>query len=74
VHCRHAGHPVAGDDKYGFEDADRKLQARGYRRLMLHASKLVIPALGGHPPVQVEAPADDQFQRLVSEIKGKNNN
>jgi 23S rRNA pseudouridine955/2504/2580 synthase len=74
VHCQYAGHPVVGDEKYGFEEADRKLAARGYKRLMLHASKLVIPALGEHPPVEVEASADDHFQRLISEIKTNSNN
>lgn len=74
VHCRYAGYPVVGDDKYGFEDADRKLESRGYKRLMLHALKLVIPALGDQPPVQVEATADDQFRRFVEEIKSFNNN
>jgi 23S rRNA pseudouridine955/2504/2580 synthase len=74
VHCQYAGHPIVGDDKYGFEESDRKLEPRGYKRLMLHASKLVIPALGDHPPVEVEAQADDQFLRLVSEVKTINNN
>ncbi|MCZ6502789.1 MAG: RluA family pseudouridine synthase [Gammaproteobacteria bacterium] len=68
VHCRYAGFPVVGDDKYGLEDADRKLQHRGMKRMMLHASRLEIPALGDYPAIQVEAPADGQMQRLVDEI------
>ncbi len=69
VHCRHAGYPVVGDDKYGFDDADRSLRDRGLRRMMLHASRLEIPALGEHPPVQVDAPLDGQMRQLIDEIK-----
>ncbi|MBQ61450.1 MAG: 23S rRNA pseudouridine(955/2504/2580) synthase [Gammaproteobacteria bacterium] len=69
VHCRYAGYPVVGDDKYGFEDRDRSLQGRGLRRMMLHASRLEIPALGEYPHLQVEAPLDSQMQQLMDEIK-----
>ncbi|HAK53427.1 MAG TPA: 23S rRNA pseudouridine(955/2504/2580) synthase, partial [Gammaproteobacteria bacterium] len=38
VHCRHAGLPIVGDVKYGFQDADKIVRQRfGYQRLMLHA-------------------------------------
>ena len=42
VHCRHAGHPIVGDSKYGDRTLDRAL---GGRRpgLMLHAHRLVLP-------------------------------
>jgi 23S rRNA pseudouridine955/2504/2580 synthase len=68
VHCRHAGFPVAGDDKYGDEEADGKLKKRGLRRMMLHASRLEIPALGDCPAIRVEAPVDRKMQQLMDEI------
>jgi len=42
VHCRHAGHPIVGDRKYGDRALDRTL---GGRRpgLMLHAHRLALP-------------------------------
>ena len=40
VHAAHAGHPVAGDDRYGDEQWNRRLKAKGLRRLFLHASSL----------------------------------
>ena len=68
VHCRYAGFPVVGDDKYGLEDADRKLRHRGIKRMMLHASRLEIPPLGDYPAIAVEAPVDSQMQQLADEI------
>lgn len=38
VHAAHAGHPVAGDEKYGDEDFNAKLrEAAGLGRMFLHA-------------------------------------
>ncbi len=69
VHCRHAGHPVVGDEKYGDREADRRLKRRGYSRMMLHAVRLEIPPLGEYPGVQVEAPLDDAMRSLVDDIR-----
>jgi 23S rRNA pseudouridine955/2504/2580 synthase len=40
VHAAHAGHPVAGDPKYGDEAFNRELRALGLRRMFLHASSV----------------------------------
>ena len=40
VHAAFAGHPVAGDDKYGDRDVNRRLQDLGLRRMFLHAAEL----------------------------------
>lgn len=40
VHAAHAGHPVAGDEKYGDEDFNARLRALGLTRMFLHASSL----------------------------------
>ena len=37
VHAQHAGHPVAGDEKYGDEVFNHELQAFGLKRMFLHA-------------------------------------
>ncbi len=66
VHCRYVGHPVVGDEKYGFAEEDRK---QGAQRLMLHASRLEIPALGDYPAVSVDAPPDDQFLSMLGKVK-----
>jgi 23S rRNA pseudouridine955/2504/2580 synthase len=40
VHSAHAGHPVAGDAKYGDEGFNESLRALGLTRMFLHASSL----------------------------------
>ena len=68
VHCRHVGHPVVGDDKYGFEEPDRKMEQKGFKRMMLHACRLEIPSVEGHPAIQIEAPLDDEMSALWDSI------
>ena len=40
VHAAYAGHPVAGDDKYGDRDFNAELATLGLRRMFLHASSI----------------------------------
>jgi 23S rRNA pseudouridine955/2504/2580 synthase len=40
VHAAHAGHPVAGDEKYGDPDFNRELRALGLERMFLHAASV----------------------------------
>lgn len=40
VHLAHAGHPIAGDDKYGDFDLNRLLGRVGLKRMFLHAWRL----------------------------------
>jgi 23S rRNA pseudouridine955/2504/2580 synthase len=40
VHAAHAGHPVAGDEKYGDEEFNERMRALGLRRLFLHAHRV----------------------------------
>ncbi len=39
VHAVHAGHPLAGDPKYGEREANKRWHALGLRRLFLHAAR-----------------------------------
>ena len=57
VHAQHIGHPIAGDDKYGNEDANRRLREQaGLKRLFLHASTLEFALDGGKAPYLLNAP------------------
>tara|TARA_R110002051_G_scaffold65769_2_gene119069 strand:- start:6132 stop:7106 length:975 start_codon:yes stop_codon:yes gene_type:complete len=40
VHARHAGHPIAGDLKYGDDDFSQQIREMGGKRLFLHAASL----------------------------------
>jgi 23S rRNA pseudouridine955/2504/2580 synthase len=39
VHAMHAGHPIAGDEKYGDRDFNQRMREFGLRRLFLHAAR-----------------------------------
>jgi 23S rRNA pseudouridine955/2504/2580 synthase len=43
VHLQSVGFPIAGDDRYGDEDANRRLKALGLPRLFLHAQSISFP-------------------------------
>ena len=40
VHCQYAGHPIAGDQKYGDKNFNAEMRSFGLRRLFLHADKI----------------------------------
>lgn len=57
VHAAHLGHPVAGDDKYGDREANRRLRERtGLKRLFLHAACLEFALDSGRRPYLLNAP------------------
>jgi 23S rRNA pseudouridine955/2504/2580 synthase len=60
VHAQHAGHPVAGDEKYGDEAFNEELKAAvGLRRMFLHSSSLSFDwPSGGDFSVSAPLPAD----------------
>jgi 23S rRNA pseudouridine955/2504/2580 synthase len=57
VHAQHLGHPIAGDPKYGDEDANKRLREQaGLKRMFLHASTLEFALDGGRAPYLLNAP------------------
>jgi 23S rRNA pseudouridine955/2504/2580 synthase len=57
VHAQHIRHPVAGDDKYGDADINRRLREQvGLKRLFLHAASLEFALDGGKLPYLLNAP------------------
>lgn len=69
VHCLHAGHPIAGDTKYGDEQFDAKVKALGLNRLFLHAASIrFIHPLSGEA-VTFSAPLDSQLTRTLAQLR-----
>jgi len=62
VHCQQAGHPVAGDKKYGSKTNPLK-------RLGLHAYFLGFKHPISNKPMIFTSPVPEQFDRLVKEKK-----
>jgi 23S rRNA pseudouridine955/2504/2580 synthase len=60
VHLASAGHPIAGDDKYGQFERNRTLQKRGLKRMFLHAWRLQFnhPVTGERMALQAELPPE----------------
>ena len=64
VHAAHAGHPLAGDEKYGDREANRRLREAGLRRLFLHAHRLAFDRADGGR-LLVEAPLDPALEKVL---------
>ncbi|MEN9842426.1 MAG: Ribosomal large subunit pseudouridine synthase [Pseudomonadota bacterium] len=67
VHLAHAGHVIAGDDKYGDFEWNRQLIKQGHKRMFLHAWKLKLL----HPVTQIsmvlEAEPSSELKAMLPE-------
>jgi 23S rRNA pseudouridine955/2504/2580 synthase len=67
-HLALTGHPVLGDDKYGNFALNKELHKKaGLKRLLLHASRLVIPANHAEitENIDISAPLPDYFENFL---------
>src|ERR1700737_1199025 len=59
VHAQHAGHPVAGDEKYGDEEFNAQMKVLGLNRMFLHAHSVSFEwPLGGEFSVNTPLPPE----------------
>jgi len=65
VHLQSAGFPIAGDDRYGDPDANKRVKARGLARLFLHAQSISFPDEHGNE-LHFAAPLPDDLDRFLS--------
>lgn len=69
VHAAHLGHPVAGDDKYGDREANKRLaEQAGLRRLFLHAASIEFALEGGAKPYLINAPLPDDLTTVLDRL------
>lgn len=68
VHCLHAGHPIAGDTKYGQAEFDARMKQAGLNRLFLHAASISLLHPKTEQPVKFEAPHDEQLARTLEAL------
>lgn len=61
VHCQAEGHEIIGDKKYGDRKFNQEMKKQGMKRLMLHASRLELPASEFHDDLVINAPVPDSF-------------
>ncbi|HEY2345601.1 MAG TPA: RluA family pseudouridine synthase [Xanthomonadaceae bacterium] len=70
VHAAHLGHPVAGDDKYGDKEINRRLKEQaGLKRLFLHAASLEFSLDGGRTPYLLHAPLATDLAESLDRLR-----
>jgi 23S rRNA pseudouridine955/2504/2580 synthase len=72
VHAAHIGHPVAGDDKYGDKEANKKLSSQfGLKRLFLHAESMQFAINDGQTPYNLTAPLASELNEVLNKLVGE---
>jgi 23S rRNA pseudouridine955/2504/2580 synthase len=66
VHARHAGHPIAGDQRYGDKSFNRAMRKLGLKRMFLHASRLTLQL---PERVTVECPLPGELASFLATLK-----
>lgn len=70
VHAAHAGHPIAGDPRYGDKALNQRLRAEGLRRMALHAAGLSFEHPGSGQRLSFTAPLPDDLLPVVGKLTG----
>ena len=69
VHAQHIGHAVAGDDKYGDPEVNKRLREQvGLKRLFLHAASLEFALDGGRAPYLLDAPLAPELVDVLDRL------
>jgi len=69
VHAAHAGHPLAGDDKYGDEEFNRRMRSVGLKRLFLHAHYVAFRDEERGRDIQVSAPLSADLRKVIQQLE-----
>ena len=67
VHLAHAGHPIAGDDRYGLKGFNQRLEAMGLRRMFLHAQQLTVMHPSHDTAIDLFSPLPKELLSLLPE-------
>jgi 23S rRNA pseudouridine955/2504/2580 synthase len=66
VHCQSQGHEIIGDTKYGDIDFNKTMKKKGFKRLMLHASRLELPRTEFSEEIVINADTPNIFNQLIN--------
>jgi 23S rRNA pseudouridine955/2504/2580 synthase len=72
VHAAHAGHPVAGDERYGDKDFDEYFKSFGLTRMFLHAHSLSFDWPDTGEPFNASAPLPEDLKSVLTALEVKN--
>ncbi len=70
VHAAWLEHPVAGDEKYGDAEFNRRMTGLGLKRLFLHAWRLEFELPETGQKISVSAPLSDDLQQVIARLSG----
>jgi len=70
VHAAYAGHPVAGDEKYGDREFNAAMKAAGLRRMFLHAHRLEFTWPDTGRRCRIESPLPEELEAVVKKLEG----
>lgn len=68
VHCLHAGHSIAGDDKYTEQVVNANFTEKGLRRLFLHAHRIDLFHPSTEQRVSFTAPLDPALTHFLEQL------
>jgi 23S rRNA pseudouridine955/2504/2580 synthase len=71
VHAAHAGHPVAGDERYGDKEFDEYLKTFGLKRMFLHAHSLSFDWPETGEPFSASAPLPEELKAVLTALEAK---
>lgn len=69
VHAAHSGYPIAGDNRYGNRDDNRRFREMGLKRLFLHASELNLTHPISGKTLSIQAPLDQDLLELIHNLE-----
>jgi 23S rRNA pseudouridine955/2504/2580 synthase len=70
VHAAYAGHPVAGDPKYGDREFNEEMREHGLERMFLHASSISFLWPDRGTEFSVNAPLPPELARVIDALSG----
>lgn len=68
VHAAHAGHPVAGDSRYGDPQFNAMLSANGLKRVFLHSHALAFDWPGSEETFAVSSPLPPELTAILDSL------
>jgi len=71
VHAAYAGHPVAGDEKYGDAEFNRQLRAFGLNRLFLHSHSISFQDPEGAVSGSFSAPLPPELKAVIDALAAR---
>lgn len=71
VHASHAGHALAGDEKYGDPEFNREMRTFGLERLFLHAHSIAFDWPGSAAPAHFSAPLSADLKAVLDKLQAE---